>query len=223
MVVEGEQQQLQLSCYQDVARTARLSFTFIADTVAPMPLPSSIPDDPLPTGPAGIPQRLKLGPRLHPSAFVVPGATVLGDVTIGEDSSVWFNAVLRADINRIIIGARTNIQDSAVLHLADEYPTIVGDLVTVGHSAIVHACTVDDEVLIGMGAIILDGAEIGARSIIGANALVTRRMKIPAGSMVFGSPAKVIRQLTRDEQSDIKGWALKYVENVRRYRDHAAQ
>ena len=183
-------------------------------------MPLHIPDDPLPTGPAGMAQRLKLGPRLHPSAFVVPGATIIGDVTVGKESSVWFNAVLRGDINRIIIGARTNIQDSAVLHLADEYPTIVGDLVTVGHSAIVHACTVDDEVLIGMGAIILDGAEIGARSIIGADALVTRRMKIPAGSMVFGSPAKVVRQLDRDEQSNIKSWALKYVENTNHFREY---
>ena len=180
----------------------------------------NISHDPFPTGPAGMAQRLRLGPRVHPSAFIVPGATLIGDVTIGEESSVWYGAVLRGDINRVIIGRGTNIQDSAVLHLADEYPTIVGDLVTVGHSAIVHACTVGDEVLVGMGAIILDGAEIGARSIIGADALVTRRMKIPPGSMVFGSPAKVVRRLSADEQSNIKSWALKYVENAKIFREH---
>ena len=104
--------------------------------------------------------------------------------------------MLRGDINRIVIGPRSNIQDNAVVHLADDYRAFIGELVTVGHSAIVHACTVDDEVLIGMGAIILDGAEIGARSIIGANTLVTAGTKIPPGSLVIGSPAKVTRQLS---------------------------
>ncbi len=118
-----------------------------------------IPDDTLPTGHAGIAERLKLGPRMHPTAFVVPGATVVGDVSLGEESSVWYGAVLRGDINRIVVGARSNIQDCAVLHLADDFPTVIGEMVTVGHSSIVHACTVGDEVLIGMGAIILDGAE----------------------------------------------------------------
>src|SRR5450755_2987348 len=127
-------------------------------------------------------QRLELGPRIHPTAFVVPNATVIGDVSLGEESSVWYRAVLRGDINRIIIGPRTNIQDNVVVHLADDFPAIIGELVTVGHSAIVHACMIDDEVLVGMGAIILDGAEIGARCIIGANALVTAGMKVPPGS-----------------------------------------
>jgi carbonic anhydrase/acetyltransferase-like protein (isoleucine patch superfamily) len=181
-----------------------------------------LPADPLPTGLAGVEQRLRVGPRLHPTAFVVPGAIVIGDVTLGEDSSVWYAAVLRGDINRILIGARTNIQDGTVIHLADEHPAVLGDLVTVGHSAIVHACSVDDEVLIGMGATVLDGAEIGGRSVIGANALVTGGMKIPPGSLVVGSPARVTRQLSLDEQAKIKTWALKYVENAKRFRDHHA-
>ena len=180
----------------------------------------TIPPDPLPTGHAGLSQRLRLGPRIDPTAFVVPGATLIGDVTLGEQSSVWFGAVLRGDINRIVIGPRSNIQDSVVIHLADNFPAVVGELVTIGHSAIVHACTVDDEVLVGMGATVLDGAVIGARSIIGANTLVTTGTNIPPGSLVVGSPGKVIRQLSSDEQAGIKKWAVKYVENARMFREH---
>ena len=179
--------------------------------------------DNLPTGHAGIAQRLARGPQIHPNAFVVPNATVAGDVSLGKEASVWYGAVLRGDINRIIIGAQSNIQDNAVVHLSDDYAAIVGERVTVGHSAIVHACTIDDEVLIGMGAIILDGAEIGARSIIGANTLVTVGMKIPAGSLVLGSPGRVVRQLSEDEQRNISYWALKYVQNAKFYREHSAE
>src|SRR3954468_8195822 len=175
--------------------------------------------DPFPTGLAGVAARLAHGPRIPASAFVVPDATIVGDVTLGEESSVWHGAVLRGDINRIIVVARSNVQDAAVIHLADDFAAIVGELVTIGHSAIVHACTVDDEVLVGMGAIILDGSEIGARSIIGANALVTTGMKIPPGSLVVGSPARVVRQLALDEQTKIKSWALKYVENAKLHRE----
>src|SRR5947208_4532978 len=150
----------------------------------------------LPTGHAGINARLKLGPRIHDTAYVAPGATVVGDVTLMEESSVWYGAVLRGDINRIIVGPRSNVQDNAVVHIDTPNETRLGELVTVGHSAIVHACIIDDEVLIGMGAIILDGAEIGARSIIGANALVTLGTKIPPGSLVLGCPANVRRDLT---------------------------
>jgi gamma-carbonic anhydrase len=156
-------------------------------------------------------------PKVHPSAYIAPGATVIGDVTLGEQSSVWFSAVVRADINRIEIGPRSNIQDGAVVHLADDYGTFIGELVTVGHKAIVHACTVADEVLVGMGAIILDGAEIGARSIIGAGALVTGGKKIPPGSLVVGSPGKVVRQLSLEEQAGIRTWADRYVEVSRAY------
>ena len=183
-------------------------------------MPLDLLPDPLPTGLAGVPQRLSVGPRIHPSAYIVPNATVVGDVTLSEEASVWYGAVLRGDINRIVVGAQTNIQDAAVVHLADNFAAVIGERVTIGHSAIVHACTVDDEVLIGMGAIILDGAEIGARSIIGANTLVTAGTNIPPGSLVVGSPGKVVRQLSLDEQSGIKKWALKYVENAKMFRAH---
>src|SRR5438874_3259903 len=177
----------------------------------------------LPTGHSGIAARLEKGPTIHSSAWVVPGATVIGDVTLAEESSVWYGAVLRGDINRIILGPRSNVQDNAVVHLDTNYPTTVGELVTVGHSAIVHACKIDNEVLVGMGAIILDDAEVGARSIIGANALVTIGTKIPPGSLVLGSPAKVKRQLTLDEQKDIARWAWSYVETAKQFREFYAK
>src|SRR5881628_1783912 len=175
--------------------------------------------DSLPTGHAGILGRLKKGPTIHSSAWVVPGATVMGDVILEEESSVWYGAVLRGDINRIVIGPRSNIQDNAVVHVDTNYPTTVGELVTIGHTAIVHACKIDNEVLVGMGAIILDDVEVGARSIIGANALVTMGMKIPPGSLVLGSPAKIRRQLTLEEQKDIARWASGYVATAREYRE----
>jgi carbonic anhydrase/acetyltransferase-like protein (isoleucine patch superfamily) len=178
-----------------------------------------ITPDTLPTGHTGIAPRLKKRPTIHSSAWVVPGATVIGDVILEEESSVWYGAVLRGDINRIVIGPRSNIQDNAVVHVDTNYPTIMGELVTVGHTAIVHACKIDNEVLIGMGAIILDDVQVGARSIIGANALVTIGTKIPPGSLVLGSPAKIRRQLTVDEQKDIARWAWSYVETAKQYRD----
>ena len=161
-------------------------------------------------------------PTLHPTAFIAPGAVVIGDVTLGEESSVWYNTVIRGDIHEIKIGAHSNIQDGSVVHLADDYGVYVGDYVTVGHKALLHACRIDDEVLIGMGAIILDGAEIGARSIIGAGSLVTKGKVIPPGSLVMGSPGKVVRQLDQAEQLAIKSWAEKYVEVAKKHRDAAS-
>jgi len=184
-------------------------------------MPLKLTPDTLPTGLAGVARRLALGPRIHPTAFIVPTATLIGDVTIEEEASVWYGALLRGDINRIVIGPRTNIQDAAVIHLADDFAALVGESVTIGHGAIVHACTVDDEVLVGMRSTILDGAKIGARSIIGAHALVTAGTTIPPGSLVIGSPGKVARQLSLDEQAKIKTWAVKYVENARLFREHA--
>ena len=178
-----------------------------------------ITPDTLPTGHASIASRFKKGPTIHSSAWVVPGATVIGDVILEEESSVWYGAVLRGDINRIVIGPRSNIQDNAVVHVDTDYPTTMGELVTVGHTAIVHACTIDNEVLIGMGSVILDDVEVGARSIIGANALVTIGTKIPPGSLVIGSPAKIRRQLSLDEQKDIARWASSYVETAKQYRE----
>src|SRR5258708_5732822 len=139
-------------------------------------------------------------PGLGKGVYVAKGAVVLGDVTLGDYASVWCNAVLRGDINRIIIGHHTNIQDNSVLHLADDFPCILGNYVTVGHSAIVHACTVGDEVLVGMGC-----------TVMGAGAVVTQGTKAPAGSLMLGTPAKIIRALSPEERAGLKAWAEKYV------------
>ncbi|MDB6134830.1 MAG: gamma carbonic anhydrase family protein [Verrucomicrobiales bacterium] len=156
-------------------------------------------------------------PRIHPSAFIAPNATLLGDVTVGEQASVWYSAVLRGDINRIVIGDRSNVQDGSVLHLSAEHGCIIGNDVTVGHMAMLHACTIGNEVLIGMGAIILDGVEIGDRCIIGAGALITQNKKIPPGSMVVGSPGKIVKTLTPEEQGGIAAWAARYVALIPHY------
>jgi carbonic anhydrase/acetyltransferase-like protein (isoleucine patch superfamily) len=156
---------------------------------------------------------LRKKPKLGKNVFIAKNAIVIGDVTLGAHSSVWYGAVLRGDINRIVVGHHTNIQDNAVLHLADDFPCILGNWVTVGHSAIVHACTVGDETLVGMGAVILDGTVIGRQSLIGARALVTQGTEIPPGSLVLGAPAKVIRKLTKEERAGLKWWAQKYVDN----------
>ena len=152
------------------------------------------------------------------TVFIAPGAVVIGAVELAAESSVWFTSVLRGDINRIIVGAQSNIQDGSVLHVSDDHACILGERVTVGHRAIVHACTVEDEVLVGMGAIILDGACIGARSIVAAGALVTKNMQVPEGSLVMGAPARVVRALSAEEQQANVQLALKYVEIARRYR-----
>jgi carbonic anhydrase/acetyltransferase-like protein (isoleucine patch superfamily) len=156
-------------------------------------------------------------PRLGRRVWVAPGAHIVGDVDIGDESSVWFNAVLRADIQAIRIGRCTNIQDNAVLHLADAYPCVLGDYVTVGHSAVVHACRVDSEVLVGMGAVVMDGAVIGPHCIIGAGALVPMGMEVPEGSLVLGRPGRVARALTRSEKAGIKRLARKYVSISKAY------
>ncbi len=156
-------------------------------------------------------------PRVHERAFVAGSADIIGRVTLEEDSSVWYNATLRGDINEIVVGPRSNVQDNAVIHLSDDYGTYLGELVTIGHSAIIHAATVKDEVLVGMGACVLDGAVIGERSIIGAQALVTGGMVIPPGSLVLGSPARVVKTLDLKAQSEIKHWAEKYVRTSRKY------
>lgn len=150
-------------------------------------------------------------PQVPESAYVAPQATLIGDVRLGENASVWPGCVVRGDINYIEVGDRSNVQDGTIVHLADDYPVIIGKDVTIGHAAIIHACTIEDECLIGMGATVLDGSVIGHNSIVGAGALVTPRTIIPPGSMVLGSPAKVKRPLTEEEQSKIKDWAAKYV------------
>jgi carbonic anhydrase/acetyltransferase-like protein (isoleucine patch superfamily) len=156
-------------------------------------------------------------PLVAEGVFIAPGAVVVGAVELGAESSIWFGSVLRGDINRIVVGARSNVQDGSVLHVSDDHACVLGERVTVGHRAVVHACTVEDEVLVGMGAVILDGARIGARSIIAAGALVTKNMQVPPGSLVMGSPGKVVRALTAEEQAANARLALKYVEVSRRY------
>jgi carbonic anhydrase/acetyltransferase-like protein (isoleucine patch superfamily) len=155
---------------------------------------------------------LRAKPKLGRDVYIARTAVVVGDVTLGEQSSVWYHAVLRGDINRIVVGHHSNVQDNAVLHLADEYPCMLGNYVTVGHGAIVHASTVQDEVLIGMGSTLLDGVVVGEQSIIGARTLVTQGMQIPPGSLVLGTPGKIVRELSREERAELKGWAEKYVQ-----------
>lgn len=156
-------------------------------------------------------------PKIADDCYVAPNATILGDVTLCNLSSVWFQAVLRADINSIHIGPQSNIQDGAVVHVSDDYPTLIGARVTVGHCAVLHACTIEDEVLIGMNSVVLDGAEIGRRSIIGANALVTAGTKVPPGSLFLGSPGRVIRALTDQEQDRLPTWAERYIALAKAY------
>ncbi len=138
-------------------------------------------------------------PRIHPSAFIAEGAMIIGSVTIGEKSSVWFNCVLRGDLDRIEVGARTNIQDGAVVHMDRNFPSMIGDDVTIGHGAIIHGCTIGDGAMISMGAIILTGAKIGERGIIGAGAVVREGQEIPPESLAVGIPARVKRDVTAEE------------------------
>ncbi len=163
---------------------------------------------------------LRKKPSLGKGVYIAQGAVVLGDVRLGSHSSVWCNAVLRGDINYISVGHHTNIQDGAVLHLADRLPCVVGNYVTIGHGAIVHACTVGDEVLVGMGSMILDGAVVGKQSLVGAGALVTPGTRIPPASLVLGSPARVVRKLGKRERAEIKALAEKYVQGAAYYLEH---
>ena len=151
-------------------------------------------------------------PAVNPSAYVDESAQVIGDVVIGAESSVWMNVVIRGDVNHIRIGNRTNIQDLTMVHVMREaHPTIIGDEVTVGHSAIVHGATIDDRVLIGMGAVLLNGVHIENDCVVAAGTLLTEGTRIPARSLVMGRPGKVKRQLTDDEVAEIRWYAENYV------------
>jgi carbonic anhydrase/acetyltransferase-like protein (isoleucine patch superfamily) len=163
-------------------------------------------------------RNLSKGPSVHATAFVHSRAVVVGNVTVGPKASVWPCAVLRGDIAPIEVGEGSNIQDGAVVHVADGLPAKVGARVTVGHLAMLHACVIGDECLIGMHATVLDGAVIGARSIVGANSLVTKGTQVPPGSLVMGSPAKVVRPLSPAEQASLPGWAEKYVKVAAHHR-----
>lgn len=154
-------------------------------------------------------------PDTAAAAFIAPSADVMGAVTLKKDSSLWYQTVLRGDIQTITIGEGSNIQDGTVIHLADDGPAVIGDYTTVGHQAMIHACTIGNETLVGMGAIILDYANIGNQCIIGAGALVTKGTVIPDGSMVMGSPAKIIRPLKPEERAILRPWAEKYIHVAR--------
>ena len=158
-------------------------------------------------------------PRLHPSVFVAEGAQVMGDVEIGEDSSVWYNTVIRGDVNSIRIGSRTNIQDLTMIHVEKgTHPTRLGDDVTVGHHAVVHGCTIGNRVLVGIGAIVLNGVVIEDEVFIAAGTLLTPGTHIPSGSMVMGSPGKVKRPLTDAERTALVPHAAGYVLNAKLHR-----
>jgi carbonic anhydrase/acetyltransferase-like protein (isoleucine patch superfamily) len=161
--------------------------------------------------------------QVHPTVWLAPGATVVGDVTIGEDSSVWFGAVLRGDSETIRIGSRTNVQDGCILHADPGFPCLLGDGVTLGHGAIVHGAQVADNVMIGMRAVVMNGASIGANSIVGVGAVVTEGMQIPAGSLVLGLPAKIQRSLEPHEIERVAHAARHYVDRGREYRQSAAR
>jgi len=158
-------------------------------------------------------------PRVDPSCFVDDSAQVIGDVELGEDSSVWFNTVIRGDVNSIRIGKRTNIQDLTMVHVTSkQHPTTIGDDVTVGHHVVLHGCTIGNRVLVGMGSVVMDGVEVGDDAIIGAGALVTPGTKIPPGSLAVGSPARVKRPITDEERAFLLESAKHYVHYAAEHR-----
>jgi carbonic anhydrase/acetyltransferase-like protein (isoleucine patch superfamily) len=158
-------------------------------------------------------------PQIAPTAFIADGAKVIGGVEIGDNASILFNTVLRGDINDIRVGACSNIQDNSTLHVADEWPCIVGDYVTVGHGVNLHGCVIEDEVVVGMGAIVMNGVVVGRQSTIGAGALIPPNTKIPPRSLVVGVPAKVTKELPEEQAAGNKYWAEKYVRVTRKYLD----
>jgi carbonic anhydrase/acetyltransferase-like protein (isoleucine patch superfamily) len=157
-------------------------------------------------------------PTIHPTSFVGEGVQIIGKVSILENASIWYNAVIRADLAPIIIGEGSNIQDNSTVHVETGKPTILGKNVTVGHNAIIHACTIEDNVLIGMGAIILNGAHIGKNCLIGAGAIVTENKEIPEGSLVIGTPGKIVRQLTSEEIENIHVSAIHYQDQAKQHK-----
>lgn len=158
-------------------------------------------------------------PQYHETCFIAHSADVIGLVSIGENSSVWYGTVIRGDVNSITIGNRTNVQDNATIHVSSLYETVVGDDVTIGHNALVHACTIGNRVLIGMGAIVLDGAVIEDDVIIGAGALIPSGKVIPSNSLVIGSPGKIVRSLNDDDLSGLLHSSKNYVKEASRHKN----
>ena len=159
-----------------------------------------------------------LTPRVDASAWVADNAQVMGDVTLAADSSIWFGVTVRGDTDAISIGVGSNIQDGSVLHADHGIPVVVGERVTVGHMVMLHGCTIGDESLIGIGAIVLNGAKIGKNCLVGAGSLVTEGKEFPDGSMILGSPAKVVRQLSPEQIAGIRASAQHYIDNARTFR-----
>jgi carbonic anhydrase/acetyltransferase-like protein (isoleucine patch superfamily) len=160
-----------------------------------------------------------IAPRIHPSVFIAAGARIIGDVRIGAESSIWFNVVLRGDVHFIRIGRRTNVQDLTMCHVTHKrYPLVIGDDVTVGHSAVLHGATIGDRALIGMGATVLDNAVIGAESLIAAGTVVREGFQVPNGTLVAGVPGKVIRELSDEERARVAEGATNYESYVARFR-----
>ncbi len=158
-------------------------------------------------------------PKLHESVFIAEGAQVIGDVTIGKDSSIWFNTVVRGDVNFVKIGDRTNVQDNSVIHVTyEKFPTVIASNVTIGHAAVIHGCSIEDFCLIGMGAILLDGSSIGEHSLVAAGSLVREGFTVPARSLVAGVPARVVRELKDEELRRLEESAQHYVSYVSNYR-----
>jgi len=158
-------------------------------------------------------------PLFGPDVFVAPTAVVIGDVQLDEGASLWYGGVLRGDINSIKIGKFSNLQDGVIGHLSDDHPLLVGQYVTIGHGAVIHACEIGDECLIGMNSTILDGAKIGRQSIVAANSLVPVGMLVPDGCLVAGVPAEVKRELSNEERKKLKGWAEKYLVVAKAHRE----
>ena len=159
-------------------------------------------------------ERMERKQTIENTVFIAPGAIVLGDVTIGEEASIWYHATVRGDKAPIIIGRRSNIQDNAVVHVDKDHPVIIGENVTIGHSAVIHGCEIGDNTLIGMGSIIMNGARIGQNCLIGAGALVLQNTIVPDGSLVLGNPAKIKRPVTEEEIAGILRNAAEYAEEA---------
>ena len=159
-----------------------------------------------------------LSPAIHDSAWVADSAAVMGNVTLSEDSSVWFGVVIRGDTETITVGKGSNIQDNSVLHADHGMPLVIGDNVTVGHQVMLHGCTIGDGSLIGIQAVVLNGAKIGKNCLVGAGALVTEGKEFPDGCMILGSPAKAVRQLSEAQIEGLKMSAQHYIDNARRYK-----
>lgn len=164
----------------------------------------------------GIYKGENMSTNIDESVFMAARSVVTGDVSIGKDSNIWYNAIIRGDLEKIEIGERSNVQDGCVIHVGSDSPVSIGDDVTIGHRAIIHGCTIGNNTLIGMGSIIMDGAQIGANCIIGAGSLVTKGTVIPEGSIAFGSPAKVVSTMKEEQIKENKKSAMTYIELARK-------